>query len=132
MLAWCTGFQSMHVVNNIWQASSIPTYNMDRGGMVSLIWQASSIPTYNMDRGGMVSHGLVTQSDPHQNPKSEVKRRSLAKPRTLVFTNNCHQKGFFLFCFVLFLFLFVCFFFLLLLLRDLNLKKNSPKDPNLP
>ena len=35
---------------------------------VANIWQASSnsIPTYNMDRGGMVSHGLVTQCDPHQ------------------------------------------------------------------
>ena len=59
------------------------------------MWQASSIPTYNMDRGGMVSHGLVTQCDPHQNPKFEVKQRSLVKPRTPVFTNNCHRKTFF-------------------------------------
>ena len=33
--------------------------------------QVSSIPTYNMDRGGMVSHGLVTQCD--SSTKSQIR-----------------------------------------------------------
>ena len=47
-----------------------------------VIGQASSIQTYNMDRGGMISHGLVTQCDAHQipNPKGSEGAWQTRKP----------------------------------------------------
>ena len=99
----CTGFQSMHVAN-IWQASS------------------NSIPTYNMDRGGMVSHGLVTQCDPHQTWREA---KELGKAENPFFYKQLLLENFFFPFFLLFLRTF-------LFPRDLNFRNFSLKDPNLP
>ena len=103
----CTGFQSMHAAK--WQASSIPTYNMD-----GVEWSHMAY-----------SHNVILTKIP--NPKWSEGAWQSQEPQ---FYKQLSPEDPFLF--IYFFILFYYFFLRAFFPRDLNFRKFSLKDPNLP